>query len=424
MPDFLINSPEVQEWISDSNTRTRLNNARKSTVTVVPGGLDAVRGVVNKYPGLGNTLIDILGGVGQYKAPQRLGAALLGGAALGSDEQPISAAGAVGGYGFGAGLEEVIRRLRNAEMSKSMSDIEASGALTDLNASGFMGKIDDVGEALKNNDLTEALTTNEELLEGGARPFGATVSKSHANGINQAKAYVGTQLLDDAALASLRENAPGEIKKFRDIPGFSKREYSNQIKSLIDYLQSQTNDYSTVGINNESLARSNVSKSMKVHELSELLHMADPSLSKRLPMEGGNFGSLVSGETGLRSVGAAHQSPAVLLQESDINARLLSPEGKQIRDKLRAMTGEKQFIEKILGTNLDDVVLGNNYVSENADDIARILNTFKANKMPPKELLDKVRVNLVTSILGRAGRGLSNLEHSMATMLRTLLKRR
>lgn len=424
MPDFLIDSPEVQEWISDSNARTRLNNARKSTITVTPGGVDQIKNIVNKYPGVGNKLVDMLGGVGQYKAPQRLSAALLGGVALGDDEQPVSALGAVGGYGFGAGLEEVIRRVRNADINQGLSAVESSGALTDLDAPGFMNKIDDVGAALKSKDLTEALTTNEELLEAGARPFGATVSKSHANGVNQAKAYVATKLLDGNALNSLRENAPAEIKKLRDLPGFSKREYSNQIKSLIEHLQGLANDYATVGIDSESLNRSNVNKSMKVHELSELLHMADPSLSKRLPMEGGNFGSLVSGETGLRSVGAAHQSPAVLLQESDINARLLSPEGKQIRDKLRAMTGEKQFIEKILGTNLDDVVLGNNYVSENADDIARILNTFKANKMPPKELLDKVRVNPVTSILGRAGRGLSNLEHSMATMLRTLLKRR
>ncbi len=421
--NFIIDSPEVQDWADDASNIFRANNLKKNTFTVVPGGTDAIKQLISGNNSIGNSLLDALGGVGQYKLPQRLGAAALGGVLLGNEDAPVSAAGAVGGYGIGAGLEQAIRHMRNADLDASLKQIQDSGALVNLDEEGFINKLKQVSEALKGGDLSDALGANDDLLEGAKSPFGTMTQKSHSRGVNIAKSQVATDLLDSNAINNLRAAAPKEISKMREIPGFAKREYASQIKSLLDYLQNTTDSYAPAGISGQSLRDSGVNKSMKTHELSELLHVIDPELKKRIPMEGGVFGKSISGETGLRSLGAAHQSPGVILQESNLNARMLGPEGRLIRDKMRAATGEKDFINKILGTNLDDVVLSNKYIAENSDDIARILNAFKANKMPEKQILDKVRVNGLASLMGKAGRGLTNFEHSLTQAVKTLLKK-
>jgi len=421
--NFLIDSPEVQDWIDDVNSIFKANKLKKNTLTVVPGGADAIKQLISGNNNLGNLVLDAIGGVGQYKLPQRLGAAALGGVLLGNEDSPISAAGAIGGYGIGAGLEQAVRHMRNSDLDSSLKQIQDSGALTNLDEAGFMAKLRQVSEALKAGDLSDALSANDDLLESGKSPFGTMTQKSYARGVNLAKSQVATDLLDNNALANLTASAPKEISKMRELPGFAKREYASQIKSLLAHLQSTADTYAPAGISGQSLRDSGVNKSMQTHELSELLHVIDPELKNRLPMEGGEFGKSVSGETGLRSLGAAHQSPGVILQESNMNARILGPEGKVLRDKMRAATGEKAFINKILGTSLDDVLLSNKYIADNSDDIAKILNAFKANKMPEKQILDKVRVNSLASIMGKAGRGISNFEHSLAQALKTLLKK-
>ena len=126
-------------------------------------------------------------------------------------------------------------------------------------------------------------------------------------------------------------------------------------------------------------------------------------------------------ETGLSGVRAAHHSPAVPLIQSDLDARILGPKAKALSKAVRTGTGEEAFFKKIMGTGLGNVVLGDKYISENADDIARILDAYKTTKMPNKALLDKVKAGKLKSLLGRAGGSLSKFEHSLANLFRRFI---
>ena len=422
MANFVENSPELNTVIKSITSKA--NGLSSDKLIRIPGGISPIKQLLKGNNTLNNRILDAIGGAGQYKLPQRLTGAAIGGLLLGDEDNPVSAAGAIGGYGASAITDKAIRELRGAEVSKGLSGLESAGSLERVTPKSIVDKIKQLKGSLASKDLKSAFSDNIDLHTMINNPVGYTSLEDLGNNIYEAIAKDTTGLLDDTSIANLKTRIPQEIAKLKNIPGFSRKAFKEQAAHLIDSLQDTADTFKGIGITRDSLSRSGMGVSSKLHELLELMQMTHPEKGISKEMVGGNLSKPGSLAVGVPSIAANHMSPAVVMHESNLNSRLLGGEGKALSEGLRSSTGERQFFNKILGADLDSVILSDDYIKSNADDIADILNAYKTNKMPAQELLDKVKLNKLTSILSKAGKGISSLEGGISKAIKTLLRRR
>lgn len=397
-----------------------LSNSKTKAETVIPGGQLNLNNVLdNKI--LNSTALDIIGGAGQYKLPQRLMGAGIGAYALRDENNTPSVIGAGSGYAGSAGIEHLIKSLRRSELDKGFNNLAQTGALVDVRDSNVAEALKRVSEEIKSNNLRNALhkdTALEVLLKS---PMGGNYTDRLGDSkYNSSQAFYTGDLLDDEIISRLNKTLPGEAKKIPNIPGFSSKEYANLIKSRLAGLQADKANLNSIGINAGSLRNTGYGMSVKYHELLEMLEAVNKN---NKPMTGGSFGMLGRNDLGISELNAQHNSAAVPLRESNLNAKILSNSGKALSDKLRHGTGEAQLIKALLGSDLDNIIIPDHKINEKANALVDIINKYKSNEQPSKQLLDKVRVNKLTSLLGSAGKNISNLEGSFGRLLKNLIKR-
>ncbi len=422
MPEFMM-GPELDSAV-DALTQQKQKITAKNLGSIVPGGLTQIREILSG-PIMSNPALDVVGGVGQYKIPQRFLGALAGGMFLGDQEQPISTGGAIGGYALSALLDEAIREARKSKLDRGFDVLKNSGTLIDADENTFIKLLDQVKAEAKNKNLKNILVKDQALDILSKYIPGATVPEalsdmSHNSGREIIQSYYTGNMLDDAAINAVKNKVKKLPAGMPEFPGFDPETFKQNMMNRVSYMDSLKTDFANLGLTRDSLLSTGYDKSIKGHELYELLESMDET---RLPMSGGEFSRTGKNIAGISGVSANHNSPAVLLGESNLNARILGPEGARLSETVRNNTGERALFNNLMNLDLDNVVLTEGKISDMSDDIAKAVGALKINKVPPKELLDKIKINKLVSILGSAGRSVSNFEHNLVNALKGLARK-
>jgi hypothetical protein len=368
--------------------------------------------------------LDVVGGAGQYKLPQRLLAALAGSYALGDETEPLSVGGGIAGYAAGAGIDEGIRRLRDKHLTEAISAIEQNKGLINIDRDYINSQIKAISGDLKGQNLAGALEKEVPLSFNLSATPGSSYRQPTQSGYGDMRGYYSGDLLDEDVLKNLRGDIAKELKSVQDIPGYSRRGHLDSLNKLLSDIDINRKELGNLGINAKSLRESGLDKLIKSHELAEMQTLAGLD-GNRAPMQGGAYNRRGAADIGSLGLIANHASPAVPLRESNLQARVAPEAAKELNSRFRAILGEDKFFRKVLGTELGDVILNEKYINENADDIAKILQNYIAKgAVPEKALLDKVRVNPILSSLGRAGRSIGKFEHGLVDAIKTLIGRR
>lgn len=423
MRSFLIDSPEFEAVLPKAVSELTSKNKN----FYMGGGDLALQSIKGKSV-LNNKVLDVLSGTGQYKVPQRAIGAMLGGGLLKSDDEDFSVLGGIGGYGAAAGLEHGIRGMRQADVDAVLDVIRRTGGLENLNKQTVGENLNKVFDSVRQKDLQGAITDDyrgsKNLL---SHPLGATdITGNRQGNAGVLKTYYTGDLMDDDKIADLEQYVKEKFRGFKhkQLPGYDKKQHMNMILSRIDDFKANAGDFKNIGLDAKSLKDTGLDRLIKLHELAESADMLE-NVPGKLPMSGGALSRAGASELGTTNIIAQHTSPEVMLRENNMIDKLLSGSGKELHKALRTSTGEAQLFKKLLGAELGDVVLSDEYIKKNSDTIAQILNAYKNKKsgLPAKALLDKVRLNPVTSSLGRAGSSLSNLEHSLAKAVKNIVRR-
>lgn len=390
-----------------------------NSVTTIPGG-HLINRMLHNNALLNAPALDMLGGVGQYKVPQRALGALLGARVLREDDRELSALGAVGGYAASAGLEHGIRHMRGKELDEILHGLESYGTLKDVDERDMQNALDKLIGKLRKKDLQGAIYA--DLPIGNAiynTPANTSVYISPGGARTVDIKYSG-DLLDPEALNRLEHSMRNRIESIKDFPGFSKSKYLKGLEAGFDEVLYRQRWLKEIGIDAKTMRESGLDKLIKAHEAAEVVSLLD----NRKPFRGGSLNEAARAALRTDGIYAEHASPAVLLQEGDLAARVGSKKTKELMNKMRKATGEESFLRHVRGGASGDLVVGDKYIKNNADTIADILKIYldEKNTLPEKALLNRVRVNPMSRALSHAGRGLSSLEHALATALKSALK--
>ncbi len=416
--NFLAGSPEFDSAINNAaNTRSSVRG------NSIPGG-KLVQDLFQGNNVINNRALDVVGGAGQYKLPQRLIAALAGSYALGDENEPLSISGAGLGYGAAAGADEAVRMLRDRNLTETIKGMEASKGLINVDEDYILKQLQDIGEDIKAKNLPGAIDKHLPLDFNLSATPGSSYRMHTPSGYGDLRGYYSGDLLDEDVLSNLRGKIKTQLRGVKDIPGYSGREHMNRLNSLLDEVNASRKEYSNIGITAQSLRESGLDKLIKAHELAEMSSLGGLD-GARAPMSGGVYNRRGAADIGSLGIIANHASPAVPLRESNLQARVAPMQAQNLNKRFQAILGEDKFFNKILGADLGDVILSDKYIAENSDDIANILQKYVSKgSVPEKALLDKVRVNPIISSLGRAGRSVKTFEHGLIDAIKTLIWRR
>jgi len=232
----------------------------------------------------------MLGGAGQYKLPQRLLGAGIGGLAFGDENEPISAPGAIGGYAASSGIEKLVKELRRAELDKGLGTLESTNAFVPANESHIKAIIKNIGQNLSDNDLKKAITTDvgAELLLKSVP--GGMIEDTFTKDYKTLQSYYTGDFLDDAFVNNLSKDLPKEISRLPKTQGFSNSDYKKVMQARLDNLKNIIDDYKSIGLSAESLKSTGMDQSAKLHELYEMLYKYE---NNKLPMQA-NHNFLIS----------------------------------------------------------------------------------------------------------------------------------
>ena len=324
MPDFVANSPELLNSI-EKLVKTQLYNDKNiSPATLfIPGGPDALTRLHSTKNMLNSPILDVIAGSGQYKLPQRSVAALLGSLALGDNEQPLSAPGAVAGYGAGVGLEQLIKHIRGTDLEGVIQNAEASGALKHTTPESLLSEVGDLVSAVNKNDMTEALTRKNNISKMLATlPAGVAQDRAIIENIIPTRAYYGGELASDggASFTNLRKLMEKALKKAKPSEAFSPSDYAKMLGT--ELANAEALSAGPAGLGWGKALDTKVPSFMKGHELLELAQMGRPDKGITAEMIGGQL-SLPGSNllSGTNAIIANHASPAVLLRENNLLAR-------------------------------------------------------------------------------------------------------
>ena len=393
---------------------------------MVPGGRGHLLGLTDELGLLNNAVGDAISGKGQYKIPQRLALALGGAYMLGDEDDPLSAAGAIGGYGAGMGLEAAGSKIRSSELDDIISSAKQHGSLVDIDENTIAKKIDEIISAAKNNDPRAGVNGLRELsfyMDQG--PGASGLSSPVPNTVRTTAVNRMKLLTDPGRLERVRTAATAKIRELAKVDPQGAKLLAGKVEDSLRLNTNYADDMAKVlrlsGLDLAD-AKDVLNKSTSYHELLEGLYgSANPVNAKG--MAGGGFPLSSATELGMYGVGANHNSSGVLLREMNLAKRIHNPDQLGLLSSIRAGTGERDFLNKILDTNVDDVIFSEKFINENAANIDDILASYVKGQAPSKALLDKVKMNKVVSMLGRGGSSVANFEQGLKNLVRKLLRR-